>query len=293
MLCHSMTGYGQALFNGETVRVKVEIRAVNHRFADIAIRTAKDWLPFEEVIRETVRKYVDRGRIDVYLTVDPVMPLAKHVVVDWALLDALHAASREAAVRYGQAAVEDGVPGGWIAYPDVLQIVRDGWDAEAVEQELITAVQMACTELVGMRKREGQRMCADMVGKLDTLARIAASMTERAPIVARSIQDRLAQRMADVASGVDEPRLWTEIAVMMDRIGIDEELVRLDSHLAEFRRSLATGGLIGRRLDFLVQEMNREVNTIGSKAADLEVSKGVVDAKVILEQLREQAQNIE
>jgi uncharacterized protein (TIGR00255 family) len=162
-----------------------------------------------------------------------------------------------------------------------------------IRPDIVAAVQKALGQLMEGRAREGARLCQDMMSKLLLLRQLITECTERAPIVAQQYRDKLRAKLSDLLERVDESRLITEMAVMLERQSIDEELVRIQSHVLEFEEAIHGGSPVGRRLDFIVQEMNREMNTIGSKTTDIQVTKAVVEAKVLIEQLREQAQNIE
>ncbi|MCL6549353.1 MAG: YicC family protein [Alicyclobacillus sp.] len=292
MPCHSMTGYGQAVYDGQQVRVKAEIRTVNHRFLELSLRLPRELLALEDDIRALVARRVARGRGDLFLTLEPLQVQPKRLSVDWSLLDALLEAERAANERCGLADAPPSVSQ-WLLYPDVIRVESESLDVGAVRGDVLQAVEAACDALARMRAREGTRLAADMAAKLAELRRIADEVAEWAPEAERVHGDKLRRRLREVAGEVDEQRWLTEIAVMADRMAIDEELVRLRSHLAELEQALAQGSPVGRRLDFIVQEMHREVNTMGSKAGDLRIARAVVDAKVIVEQLREQAQNIE
>ncbi|MCL6636510.1 MAG: YicC family protein [Alicyclobacillus sp.] len=286
---HSMTGYGQAVLEGTVVRARVEVRTVNHRFAEFNIRSARELFFLEEDVRAHLAQRIHRGRADVYLQAVPLRGAPVQVGVNWPLLEALCAAERHAAERLG-----GGEPLSvyrWLTFPDVLQVEAQPLDADLLRADVLAAVDAACTSLTAMRAREGQRIAADMLAKLGELEELTAAIAERAPDIATANRQRLQQRLQDAA--VDEQRIWAEAALLAERMCVDEELVRLSSHIAEFRKSVGEGSPVGRRLDFIVQEMHREVNTIGAKTNDLAVTKWVLAAKAVVEQLREQAQNIE
>ncbi|MBX5435919.1 MAG: YicC family protein [Alicyclobacillaceae bacterium] len=292
MPCHSMTGFGQALCVGQRMRVKVEIRTVNHRFLEFSVRLPRELLALEDDVRSLVASRVARGRTDVFVAAEPVQPSPKRLSVDWSLFEALVEAERAANARCGLTQQPVSVVS-WLLFPDVVTVEAAELAIDEVRADVLRAVEEASSQLAAMRAREGARLAADMAAKLADLRRIVAEMERVAPDVEKLHRDRLERRMAEWAGVVDEQRLLNEIAVLMDRTAIDEELVRLASHLSEMELALAGGSPVGRRLDFIVQEMHREVNTIGSKAGDLRVARLVVDARVIVEQLREQAQNIE
>lgn len=294
MALTSMTGFGQAVRAGNVARVKVEIRTVNHRFAEFNVRMSRDLFALEEEVRTRLAKHVVRGRTDALVSMDSTHPIIKHVAVDWVLLDTLHGIEMEARARHPNAALQGGSGiAHWLSHPDVVQIQSASFDVESVREDVLAAVDDACADLLAMRTREGTRVAADMMAKVNDFTHIIEQMEQQAPDVMEQNRTRLLQRLHMFDSLVDEHRVLTEVALLADKMCIDEELVRLQSHLSEFEQSLREGSPVGRRLDFIVQELHREVNTIGSKASDLLISKAVVDAKSIVEQLREQAQNIE
>jgi uncharacterized protein (TIGR00255 family) len=288
-----MTGFGQASIRSEALLVKVEIRTVNHRFAEFSIRMPRELMSLEDSVRKCLSASIARGRADVYIAAETLSAEQGLVSADWALFEGLLQVEREALrrVRAPETAAER--PAAWLMFPDVLRVERAPLDAGRVAPVLMEAVEGACAALVEMRAREGARLGADLRAKAAELSRIVEEMQARAPEIVTAYRDRLRKRIADFGVVVDDARLSAEVALFADRAAIDEELVRLYSHVEEFGRSLETGSPVGRRLDFIVQEMQRELNTIASKAQDLVVTKAVVDAKALVEQLREQVQNIE
>jgi uncharacterized protein (TIGR00255 family) len=293
MALRSMTGFGQAVVEGTEVRVKVEIRSVNHRFAEFQIKIGRDLFALEEEVRALAAKRIGRGRVDGFVSVEPLRPLPAQVSVNWDLLDALCEAERAALRRQGVDKPALVSVAHWMTYPGVVTVETRTFDPDALRRDVLEAVALACDRLIEMRVREGSRIAADMLAKLDDLARLTEEMARLAPAAAEAVLLRLRDRMKSVVPQADEQRLLSEAAILADRACIDEELVRLESHIAEFRKSVREGSPVGRRLDFIVQEMHREVNTIGSKSTDLQIAKAVLEAKALVEQLREQAQNIE
>ncbi|MCL6446522.1 MAG: YicC family protein [Alicyclobacillus sp.] len=300
MTCRSMTGFAQVEHHGQQARVQVEIRTVNHRFAEVVVRLPREWSALESDVRTWVSQYVGRGRAEVFLTIEPVQADSKQVVVDWVLFDALVEAHHQAAARMrarwdGPVRPPDVVESAarWLAMPDVTTVRRGQVDAAQVREDVQAAITEACTALVAMRSREGARLAADLSQKLDYLESLVDALARQAPAVEAQVKTRLRERMQALAGEFDESRWLSEVAVLLDRMAVDEEIVRLRSHLAECRTSLAAGSPIGRRLDFLVQEMHREVNTIAAKSQDAEISQHVVEMKALVEKLREQAQNVE
>lgn len=293
MPVRSMTGFGQAGGLAGASAVKVEIRTVNHRFAEFSVRMPRDVMALEETVRACLAEHIGRGRADVFVSVDPSAQEARQVSVDWALFDALREMERAAISRAG---VSDDVaarPAEWLKYPDVLRVASADLNVDDMRAGMVQVVRAACVALVEMREREGARLAEDLSGKAADLAIVIESLKGRAAETVSAHRERLQRRLSEFGVDVDEQRMMAEVAVFAERAAIDEELVRLDSHVAEFRQSVAAGSPVGRRLDFIIQEMQRELNTIASKAANLDVSKLVVDAKALVEQLREQVQNVE
>ena len=288
MPIRSMTGYGQALHEQDGFRVSVEIRSVNHRFAEFQVRLAKEYAGLDDVIRDTLGQFVARGRCDVYIGVESASALAKRVGVDWGLLSELVRIEHEAHARGFELA-----PVNWLTEMDVLSVETVPTRLDEIRGPIVEAVKRACEALIAMRTREGKRLDADMRGKLSTLEHIVAELTVQAGGTEARVRAKLQERLKELELSVSPDRLLAEVTLLLERSTVDEELVRLKSHIEEFYRSLDGGSPVGRRLDFIVQELHREVNTIASKAADFQVSRGIVDAKTVTEQLREQVQNIE
>lgn len=268
------------------LRVRVEVRSVNHRFAEFQIRMNREYLALEEVVRAVLAEGVARGHCDVFVQVDPVAPPQRTVRVDWRLLEQLVELQAEARRR--------GFDGArWLDQVDVVRVEAEEVDIAALADPVRSVAAEAVGQLRAMREREGARLAADLRARVSQLGEVVAGVAALAPAVHDQLLTRARQRVKELAAAVSEDRLLAEVALWSERTAVDEELVRLQSHIAEFDASLAAGSPIGRRLDFIAQEMLREVNTIGSKAGDVGIVKGVVEAKTVIEQLREQVQNIE
>lgn len=288
MPIRSMTGYGQAFHEQNRFRVSVEIRSVNHRFAEFQVRLAKEYAGLDDVIRDTLSSYVARGRCDVYIGIESASALSKRVSVDWGLLSELVRIEHEAHARGFELA-----PVNWLTEMDVLSVETVSTRLDEVQDAIVEAVKKACEVLIAMRTREGERLDAALRAKLSILERTVAELTVQADGAEARVRDKLVERLKELELSVSPERLLAEVTLFLERSAVDEELVRLKSHLEEFYRALEGGSPVGRRLDFIVQEMHREVNTVASKAADFDVSRPIVDAKTVIEQLREQVQNIE
>ncbi|MCX7568416.1 YicC family protein [Tumebacillus sp. DT12] len=290
----SMTGYGRGDRVAQGYRVLAEIKAVNHRFGEVVVRMPREYMLFEDVIKKTVLESVSRGRVDVFVTVEKTEQAARTVTLDEELAAQLKSAADSLASRLG---LTDTIPlADLLRQPGVVTVSETADDPEELESLFLGAVREAVQSLLTMRFYEGERLAKDLTLRLSKLGELCAVLAARSPIVVEEYKERLESRMREALEGrafVEEARLLTEVAVFADRASIAEELVRLQSHLEQFSSILLAEEPIGRKLDFLVQEMNREVNTIGSKANDLKIAQHVVEAKSVLEQIREQVQNVE
>ncbi len=292
-MIRSMTGYGRAETADAERKVVVEVRSVNHRFSEVVIRMPKELSPLEERIRGLVQARVSRGRVDVAVTREAFGGRRRRVEVD-----------RELAVSYFSRLKELGETLGLRAQakldliarlPDVFTIAEVPEDLERLWETLSPVVDQAIEAMLAMREREGARLRTDLLDRLQLIEDHTAAIEERAPQTVEEYRRRLADRVREILPGVeiDEGRLATEVVLFAERSNVTEEIVRLKSHLAQMRQSLDQSDAVGRRLDFLLQEMNREINTIGSKASDGQVAKVVIEVKSELEKIREQVQNIE
>ncbi|MDI3257157.1 MAG: YicC family protein [Kyrpidia sp.] len=292
-MLRSMTGYGRGTRKEGGFTVTVEIRTVNHRFREIVVRGPREWLVLEDDLRRLVAEQVDRGRVDVYITVEPGQAAEGKAVLDISLAKAVKEAADRLAEELG---LRDRVGmAELLAVPGMVRPEEPAVDPETGRAAAEAALREALAMLVSARSAEGQRLEQDIRRRLTVVRRLADDIRARASVVPEEYRRRLMERLREwnVDASLDEGRLTAEAALFADRASIEEELVRLASHFAQFEAAVATGGSVGRRLDFLLQEMFRELNTIGAKAPDAEITARVVDAKVVLEQLREQVQNVE
>ncbi len=288
----SMTGYGRYTIERDGREMTVELKSVNHRFLDISFRLPRTLSFLDEAVRKGIGARLARGHVDVFVGYANHRQDARQVRVDTALAKAYQSALAELAGalgKEGDASLND-----YARFPDVLTVQESDEDQETVRALFDDALTGALDALIAMREREGESMKADILDKIGNLADIRDRIAERAPLVVTEYRDKLHARIAALTEGeLDEARLITEVAIFADRAAIDEELVRLVSHIAQIRATVELPDPTGRRLDFLVQELNREVNTIGSKASDTVIAQMVVDAKSEIEKLREQVQNVE
>lgn len=288
----SMTGYGRCHLEEDGREMTVEVKSVNHRFLDISYRLSRTLAFLDDTVRKVVSARLARGHVDVFVSYANHRQDAKEVRVDTALAVAYRQALGELAAAVGK---EPDIPlEDYTRLPDVLTVQEKEEDQEAVRALFERALDGALNGLILMREQEGERMRADILEKIGNVERLRERIAERAPLVVYEYRDKLTQRIAALTEGeIDEARLMTEVAIFADRAAIDEELVRLGSHAEAIRETAALAEPVGRKLDFLVQELNREVNTIGSKASDTAIAQAVVAAKGEIEKLREQVQNIE
>lgn len=292
-MANSMTGFGRSTFNIDGRELTIELKSVNHRFLDISMRMSRSLGFLEETVRNELSKHFSRGHIDVICTYKNLRSDSKTVSVDSALLKAYLNAARQAAAECD--AVDDLTLSALLRLPDVTNIIEAEEDRDALVLLMTSAINAASDELIAMRRREGERLCEDISKRLNVIEGIHHSIADIAPLVTENYRRELNERIESVLRDVDidRARLATEVALFADKSNIDEELVRLASHLVTFRELLETDGPIGRKLDFVVQELNREFNTIGSKANNKQISSLVIDGKAELEKIREQIQNIE
>lgn len=289
----SMTGYGRASLERDGRELTLELKTVNHRFLDLNIRLPRALLFLEDGMRKGLNARLSRGHVDVFINYRNAREDAREVTLDGALLKAYARAMDEAAALLPDVR-DDRSLARLVTMPDVLVVAEKAEDQDAVTALCADVLSLACDALEQMRAREGESIGRDLAAKIDNLERVAGEIAQRAPGVVKDYQQRLNERIAELLQSPPDPqRIAQEVALFADRAAIDEELVRLSSHFAQFRHLLAQQEPVGRKLDFLVQEMNREVNTIGSKASDLEIGRRVVEAKAEIEKIREQVQNIE
>ncbi len=287
----SMTGYGRRSLARDGREMTVEVKTVNHRFLDVALRMPRHLGFAEDQVRRQLAESLSRGHADVSVQYRNTRPDARRVVCD----PALAAAYRDAMAALSAATgTENSVPlSQYALLPDVLTVTENEEDQEAVGALLADALALALQDVQVLRAREGEALKSDLTAHLQLLEKLRLQIAERAPGVVEDYRQRLLQRIQELGVvAPDESRVVQEVAIFADRAAIDEELSRLDSHIRQAYR-LMEESPCGSKLNFLVQEMNREVNTIGSKALDSQIAKLVVDAKSEIEKLREQIQNVE
>jgi uncharacterized protein (TIGR00255 family) len=290
----SMTGFGQGTAGGARHQATVTLRSVNGRFLDLVLRLKEEYRQAEAPVRAVLESELQRGRVEANVEVRPAQPPAAKVTIQTGVVEALHRSWHDLADR-GLVAAELTL-GDLLRLPDVVSVELEA--DRLGEEELgvvLAAARAALAELVTAREQEGEQLRRILGDRLGELAAAAARLRERAPAVREELHAGLKRRLHDLleAPAFDEVRLAQEVALLVERGDVSEELDRLDAHLAHFGELLQTPGALGKRLDFLSQEILRELNTLGSKCRDAAMARAVLDAKVLCEQLREQVQNVE
>ena len=289
----SMTGYGGAKDEVKSILVSAELKSVNNRHLDTSVRLPKSCLFAEESVRNAVKSAISRGKVDVFINVDTSHADEVSIAVNEPLAAAYVRAAHEVFDKFGVA--DDLTASRLLRMPEVISTERSDTDKDDLLEAIGTVLSAAISQFDEMRSREGDKLCSDIRDKLDNLERMTGLVEARSPETVKEYREKLTARMTEVLgeAGVDEARILQEAAIYADRIAVDEETVRLRSHIAQFRLMLEGGSPVGRKLDFLVQEMNREINTTGSKCSDSEIANTVIAMKAELEKIREQIQNIE
>ena len=290
---NSMTGYGKGTAARDGRELTVELKSVNHRFLDVSMRLPRILSCIEDPLRAAIAKRLSRGHVDVFVNYRNLRSDAKTVRVDATLLWAYVKAANEANETLHLP--NDLTLSNVLRLPDVTEIVPADEDTDALVALAVEAANLALDGLIEMRKAEGERLKAALALGVDAMDAYREQILARAPFVAEDYRRKLNERIESVLNDteIDRARLATEVALFADRCCIDEELVRLKSHIAQFRAYLDAAEPVGRNMDFIVQEMNRECNTIGSKANDAALTKAVLGCKAEIEKLREQIQNVE
>ena len=289
----SMTGYGKGAYEEDGVELTCEIKTVNNRYLDVSVKAPRVFVSQEEVVRGIVREKLTRGHADVFVSLKDKREKTTSLTVDTALVSALVAAAGTVRSEFPDLP-DDLTLNSVLRYPEVLKQE----DTVALDDTIIKALKTALSEalenLNEMRLVEGEKLKADMLSRVDTIEGMVEKISLRAPLVAAEYREKLTARVKEYLDGVnaDESRLLTEVAVFTDKSNIDEELTRLRSHIAQFRE-ICKEGVVGRKLDFLVQEFNREANTTCSKSNDVEITRLGLALKNEIEKIREQVQNLE
>lgn len=289
-----MTGFGRGEAENEYIKFTVEIKSVNHRYSDIIVKGGKRALVFEENIKKIVKEHITRGRVEIYINYEKKEMSDYKIVPDFQLMDNYHGVLKEIIARYG---LRDDISVGLVSkFPDAIKLEANEADEELIWNCLENACTSAIEKLVGMRLVEGEKLVKDVVMRKGLIEESLDAIEKISPEIVETHKNKMIERIRELLDGdveIDESRINQEIAVYADKTNITEEIVRLKSHFEQLITILGSGGSIGRKLDFLLQEMNREVNTIGSKSPDIDISNYVISMKSELEKIREQIQNIE
>lgn len=293
MKLKSMTGFGRAEVSNDQYRLSVEVKSVNSRFLDLSIKMPKKFNALEANIRNTVKEYISRGKVDLFITYESFSEKGKALRLDLPLAKEYLESMRTLVNALG---VEDNVKvTNLVSLPDVLVLSEESEDDDALWESLKPSLTGALERFSETRVMEGENLQKDLLGKLDEMEAIVNRIDERSPEITATYEARLRAKVSELleGTGIDEARIVQEVTIYSDKICTDEERVRLHSHIKNMRTKLQNGGLVGRELDFVAQEMNREANTTLSKANDLIVSEDAIGLKTLIEKIREQIQNLE
>lgn len=292
-MIHSMTGYGreQTIIDGR--EITVEIKSVNHRYSEFSVRVPRAYGYLEEKLKTLIKENISRGKIEVNVTINNLNGKEVDIKIDKIMaagyINALRAANEELGLD------DDLTLSELIRFSDIFNVQKAMEDEEKIWNDVKIAAKSAIDKFVIMRKTEGMNMKIDLLEKLDNVEKTLRIVESISPKTVENYRERLFTKLKEILedANIDEQRILTEAAIFAEKIAIDEETVRLQSHIEQFRSLIEAYEPIGRKLDFLVQEINREINTMGSKAQDVEITKYVVDMKSDVEKIREQIQNIE
>lgn len=289
----SMTGYGRAQRTVDNMEITAEIRSVNHRYFEFSSRTPRAFGFLDDKLKSYVSSRVTRGKVEVYVSVNMLESTATSVTVNMPLAKAYYDAFLQMSNELG---IENSLSVNDIArFPDVLSVHKDEEDEQKIVDAVISVLSEAVDKFIQMREVEGEKLKEDVCSRCDTIENFVSQVETLSKQSVVTYRDRLEEKMRELLDDkqVDETRLITETAIFADKIAVDEETVRLRSHIKQLKQMVSSSEAVGRKIDFLVQEMNRETNTIGSKSVSVEITQIVVDMKSEIEKIREQIQNIE
>jgi len=292
-MIRSMTGYGSGTGVSGNLEISIELRAVNNRYLDVSVRIPRLYLFAEESLKKRVGQVAARGKVDVFVNVASAEDSEVAITINESLAKAYIVALHTLQDQFGLAG--DVTTMQVAKLPEVLQVQRPETDQEAFAKDLLAVMDKALQTFNTMREVEGEKLRQDITQRLDQIEALTAKVEALSPETVMAYRAKLEQRMNEVLEGthIEESRILTEAAIFADRVAVDEEITRLRSHVSQLRDMLQAGGGVGRKLDFLLQELGRETNTVGSKCNDLEIGKLVIALKAEIEKIREQAQNIE
>ena len=289
----SMTGYGRAREMRSGRDITVEVRSVNNRYLDCTVKLPRAYIFAEDAIKTRVQKAISRGKVDVFVTIDTSAADVAVVQVNEGLAKGYYDALMH--LKNSFALPGDVTPEVLARFPDVLTVTKAEEDVEAIAADICAVLDDALAAYNAMRAVEGEKLALDVSSRVDTIEETVSKVEAQSPQTVAAYRQRLEAKMQEVlqSTTIDESRILTEAAIFADKVAVDEETVRLRSHIAQLRDMLQSGEPVGRTLDFLIQEVNRECNTIGSKCNDLTVARDVVNMKAEVEKIREQVQNME
>ncbi|NLN49299.1 MAG: YicC family protein [Clostridiales bacterium] len=288
----SMTGYGKGEYEGSGLKFTVEVKSVNHRYNDVSVRIPRMFNSLEEKVKKLAAEYITRGKVDIYvnyISYEPNVTIELDKNLTKSYIDCFEFIKEEFKIK-------DEINLSLIAgFPDIIRIEKIEKEEDTIWNILGTALESALESFALMRLREGERLHKDIMKKISSIEEMVKETDMLSLGMAEANRDKFYQRVKDLAKDInlDENRLMTEIIIIADKSSIDEELVRLKSHLKEFKNTINGSISLGKKLDFIIQEMNREVNTIGSKASEFNITNYVINMKTEIEKIREQVQNIE
>lgn len=294
-MIRSMTGYGRSQMTIDTMNITVELRSVNHRYFEFNSRVPRNYGFLDEKLKSFVGSLVARGKVECYVSVENLEECEVEILVNHSLADSYIKALNELADRNELTLRDDLVLSTLARNNDIFLVHKQEADEEKIWNAVKTVTEEAVAKFVSMREAEGEKLKADVLYRADEILKKVAVIEERSPETVKEYNDKLLARINEFLSDVqvDEQRLLTECAIFADKVAVAEETVRLRSHIDQLRLFMDSNEAIGRKIDFLVQEMNREANTIGSKAQDVTIARNVIDIKAEIEKIREQIQNIE
>lgn len=289
----SMTGFGRCEIVTAEYKISVEIKAVNHRYLDLSIKLPKKFNYFEAGIRNLLKTYIQRGKVDVFINYEDYTEEKMCLKYNSSLAAEYMNCFKQMEEQFG--IKNDITVSGLARMPEVLVMDQVAEDEDKIWQELSEAVEEDAKKFVDSRVQEGEKLKTDLLGKLDYMGSLVAFIEERSPVILTEYRQKLEDKVKELlgSTPLDEGRIATEVTIYADKICVDEEMVRLHSHIDATRKELEAGGSVGRKLDFIAQEMNREANTTLSKSSDLEICDKAIALKTEIEKVREQIQNIE
>ncbi len=290
----SMTGFGRGEYRDSSYHLKIEIKTVNHRYNDISVKMPRHMNYLEESIKKIIKNNISRGKVDIYLNLEYIEGAPLDIKIDMDLArsykKSLDKINNELELG-GDIRINN-----ILSLADIIKAERKEIDEESIWLAVKESLEMAIEDIMSMKLREGRELEIDMISNLGEIEKVLLEIEARSPLVVVEYKEKLKSRISDLLDSemnIDEEKLNHELVYYADKSNINEELIRLKSHINQFKNILKEEDTVGRKLDFLIQEMNREINTIGSKANDIEISSAVVDIKSSIEKIREQVQNIE